>query len=1178
MAQFSGTPAVIPAAFLTRVVQSARYAITGIMPNTWMSPLQPLAPMAPPEVKGRQFDYQVGLNTRYIPRSTELVGFAKLRALAENCGILRTVIERQKDLIEAFEWQIKPREETPGKRPAETKYKGEIEKITAFMRKPDQAFDWSQWLRAVLEDLFVIDAVTLYRRPTFDGSGLWGLERIAGDTITVLVDAGGRTPQAPSPAYQQCYSDDTQVLTRAGWKRFADVDIEVDEVATRNVTTHAFEWQRPTDKTERPYVGPMLRFSSRMLDVCVTPEHRMLVDRLPHALGGHAHRKRGDAFITAQQLADHGTSSTMIPLTWTGVEIGEKTFALPSSREHWEGIERQAVALRAEGLSYSQIAARLGIALATAHRACTHYTKAERKTPPADGKPLVMTGDEYCAFMGAYLAEGCTNGNSVLISQTAKGAGINAYSEFFAGAFAGRGAHYLAPNFYINSKALAEHLKPFGLARQKFVPDEIMNAPPRQLEIFWRYFHFGDGDRSRERIFTSSERLADQMVEIAQKMGKTAYCVKSRRAVRHIVEGNTVRTLPETTMYTVSVRQNAAASVVKTEKMHYAGNVWCLSVPNTTLYVRRNGQPAWCGNCLKGIPASDFTTEELIYYPRSPRNNRLYGNPPVQQIIREVETAIERVRSQKAFFSEGNLVDGMFSGPKEWSIDQIKAWQSYWDDQFLGNVENRRHGIWVPNGTTFEAIKPPPLKDDFDEWLARIICFAFSTSPQPFIKQVSRGNQESQQQVAEDGGIASYMQFIKRLVDKVIAEDFNAPQLEFSWSTDKEFDPLIQAQINDIGLKNGSKVLNEVRDQAGDDPYPPEIGDVPLVITATGGVTVESIITPPAPPEPVSAPAPGGEGAPPASSGGVAAGGVVAPKPKEPAAPLKKAETPAPGVDTPRMRKARAATKKAVHKVFTAMARDVSEQVRRKALMMGKADASDPEKEADAIAASLGLSALDDIAEGIEDTLAEVAEAGGNLTMLQVGLEDDDKLTGQVAQRALTWARDRSAELVGKRWTDDGELIDNPNAKWAIDDSTRTMLRNTIADALADNKSVPQIADTIAALKDAVTGSYAFSEQRAEVIAFNEVTRANVQGSLAGAREAQDAGVVLKKLWLGGQSPCGEICQPNIDQGAIDLADDFESGDDGPPGHPGCYCSVSFEVDLDASKADGVRRFFCEAA
>ena len=781
MAQFSGSPPNIPAAFLTRVVQSARYVIAGITPETWMSPFQPLQPMAPEDVKGRQWDYPVGLNTRYVPRSTELVGFAKLRALAENCDILRTVIERQKDLIEAFEWQIKPREEAPGKRPGESKYKGEIEKITAFMRKPDRAFDWNQWLRAVLEDLFVIDAVTLYRRPTLDASGMWALERIDGATIVPYVDAGGRVPQSPSPAYAQI---------------------------------------------------------------------------------------------------------------------------------------------------------------------------------------------------------------------------------------------------------------------------------------------------------------------------------------------------------------------------------------------------------LKGIPATDFTSEELIYYIRSPRNNRLYGQSPVQQIIRTVETAIERLKSQRAFFTEGNLVDGMFSGPKEWSIDQIKAWQSYWDDQFLGNVDARRHGIWVPNGTTFEAIKPPPLKDDFDEWLARIICFAFSTSPQPFIKQVSRGNQESQQQVAEDGGIASYMAFIKRLVDKVLAEDFNAPQLEFAWSTDKEFDPAVAGQIADLALRNGSKTLNEVRDANGDDPYPAEIGDVPMIVTATGAVTVESVI---APPEPAPSPAPGVEGPAPGGAGVHPSGADApkaaqpAPKPKEPAKPLAKVETPAPGVDTPRMRKARAEVKKAAHGVLARLAKDVGEQVRRKALMMGKADDSDPDKEADAIAASLDLSGLDDMAEAVEDTLAEVAEAGGNLTMLQVGLEDDDKLTNQVAQRALTWARDRSAELVGKKWTADGELIDNPNAKWAIDDSTRTMLRNTIAKGLEDNLSVPALADRIKA-------DYAFSEERAEVIAFNEVTRANVQGSLAGAREAQDAGVVLKKGWLGGQDPCLEICQPNIDQGFIDIDEDFESGDDGPPGHVGCYCSVSYEVDLDASKADGVRRFFCEAA
>ena len=45
--------------------------ITGVSPDTWFGPLQPLAPMAPPEVKGRQFDYPFGANLNYIPRAED---------------------------------------------------------------------------------------------------------------------------------------------------------------------------------------------------------------------------------------------------------------------------------------------------------------------------------------------------------------------------------------------------------------------------------------------------------------------------------------------------------------------------------------------------------------------------------------------------------------------------------------------------------------------------------------------------------------------------------------------------------------------------------------------------------------------------------------------------------------------------------------------------------------------------------------------------------------------------------------------------------------------------------------------------------------------------------------------------------------------------------------------------
>ena len=53
-----------------------------------------------------------------------------------------------------------------------------------------------------LEDMLVIDAVTLYPRYT-RGGDLYAVDVIDGSTITPLVADDGRTPEPPDPAYQQ---------------------------------------------------------------------------------------------------------------------------------------------------------------------------------------------------------------------------------------------------------------------------------------------------------------------------------------------------------------------------------------------------------------------------------------------------------------------------------------------------------------------------------------------------------------------------------------------------------------------------------------------------------------------------------------------------------------------------------------------------------------------------------------------------------------------------------------------------------------------------------------------------------------------------------------------------------------------------------------------------------------
>ena len=92
-------------------------------------------------------------------------------------------------------------------------------------------------------------------------------------------------------------------------------------------------------------------------------------------------------------------------------------------------------------------------------------------------------------------------------------------------------------------------------------------------------------------------------------------------------------------------------------------------------------------------------------------------------------------------------------------------------------------------------------------------------------------------------------------------------------------------------------------------------------------------------------------------------------------------------------------------------------------------------------------------------------------------------------------------------------------------------------------------------LEDAIQEAGAFSPARAELIARTEVTRANSYGSLGGYKAAKDAGVNVKKAWHPDDEAC-EICLGNADDGDIDLDDSFSSGDDAPPGHPNCECSI----------------------
>src|SRR5512139_672100 len=185
---------------VARVAGMLPYAFSGKPLAEWFGPMQPLAPAVNPQqaeaagVAGRQFDYRVGYNVDMRPRSGEAVGFPELRAFSDNFDLLRLVIETRKDQLCSSAWVIQPRGD-------KMKADARCDKAMEFFRMPDGEHGWESWLRMLLEDLFVIDAPTLYVRRT-NGGDLYALEPIDGATIKRVIDATGRTP-LEGAAYQQ---------------------------------------------------------------------------------------------------------------------------------------------------------------------------------------------------------------------------------------------------------------------------------------------------------------------------------------------------------------------------------------------------------------------------------------------------------------------------------------------------------------------------------------------------------------------------------------------------------------------------------------------------------------------------------------------------------------------------------------------------------------------------------------------------------------------------------------------------------------------------------------------------------------------------------------------------------------------------------------------------------------
>jgi SPP1 gp7 family putative phage head morphogenesis protein len=547
---------------------------------------------------------------------------------------------------------------------------------------------------------------------------------------------------------------------------------------------------------------------------------------------------------------------------------------------------------------------------------------------------------------------------------------------------------------------------------------------------------------------------------------------------------------------------------------------------------------------IKGLPAVDYTLDELHYSPRNLRSFRYYGMSPVEQVLGIANIGLKRQLHLLSYYTDGNTPDAILLPPEGWNPDQIKQAQKNLDTM-VDSAKRRKINI-LPGGH-YEQLKDPKLKDELDDWLARIICYCFSLAPGALVKDMTKATGDTNKETAAMEGLEPLKLWWKDVMDAVLEKCYLAPELEFAYEDEEIPDPKTKMEVW-TGWKNaGIVTVDEVRDKA--------LGLDPLT-----DAQKEEL----APPPPIVV-GPGSSDGSPVGKPGSTQGKVgESASPLSPA-PAKKS---APGEGLKKNRRAKVLTHpkrdrpvtkkaiKAIQKLFLARFKHqrsvLVAAVRANAQKLFKmtndefmdlwSELSDENREKlrQALVSELTKVATDTA----QQTLVQTIEFSGANPKTAL-----DEMLSQANAQAIAWAEDRAAELVGMKWSEDAQAwIENPNPAWSIDGTTRDSINRLVGEAEEKGWSNDELADAI----QEETG---FSDERAEMVARTETAFADVQGNLIGWKES---GVVEAKEWSVSQD---EVCEDCLAlQGVIvPLDESFDLGGepvDGPPAHPNCRCDV----------------------
>jgi len=369
-----------------------------------------------------------------------------------------------------------------------------------------------------------------------------------------------------------CLDEETEILTKSGWKRYEDYTMD-DLTATVSIDG-SIEYQYPSDINSQFYTGKMYKLKTKYIDILVTPEHGLQVKRKiiyrkdrPKELSrikeiGKTYEYTNFYKETPTEMFGKPRKFRKGNLKWEGED--KEYFVIPEYTNDWYA-----------GNGYRQ------------HR-------------KIDRTAIKVKMDDFLPLLAYYISEGSCSDHVVTIHQLDDDKRQKMFNIISKLPF--------DPKLYddricICDVQLASYFKKLGTKSwKKSIPEEFKELSKRQLEILWEHLVLGDGwdTQSSESYGTTSLKLAGDIQEILLKLGDTGdLCIKE--PVGNDSLGYKINKEDCHTFYTIHRNrtvlepQNRPTSNERPvnfveEWKDYSGIVWCPTIPNHTIIIRRNGK------------------------------------------------------------------------------------------------------------------------------------------------------------------------------------------------------------------------------------------------------------------------------------------------------------------------------------------------------------------------------------------------------------------------------------------------------------------------------------------------------------------------------------------------------------------------------------------------------------